>query len=330
MALGRGTLNRSLGGNELEAIHRTSSGKRFGGSRARVNRPALARVAGCVIAVLLLTSGASAQNLFQKILNDIGLGNDNRPAGENARILNEPEAVMKDEVAEEVDPEFSNEFTPILTQVLNSELFFVYKVCRPSEAQLKSLRDAGKLEIARIAKEYGRLQANNRTGKWAEWPNARERICRVIASTLQDELPDEKFSNYQREVAARFDAQRTAARGMMLNLLDDRVFLTNNQADEIDQKIKEQWNDDWSRNLMVFSYPQYAPRPSPDSIKDALDEQQLKLISNERHFGNISFGWQTDLGLTGWQNMGVDINPALLDEWTETAEAEVETEEAVE
>ncbi|MEZ5941990.1 MAG: hypothetical protein R3C18_11400 [Planctomycetaceae bacterium] len=262
-------------------------------------------------------------------MNDIGLGNGERPAGENARVLDAAEAEKKDAVAEEeVDPEFSNEFTGILTQVLNSELFYVYKVCTPNEAQLNSLRAAGKLEIARIAKEYGRLQAKNRNGNWAEWPNARERIGNVFVAILKEQLPEETVGNYQREMAARLDAQRAAARGMMMNVLDDRVYLSNEQAISLDQKLSEQWNDEWSRNLMVFSYPQYSPRPDASLLKDVLDEQQVKLLGDMRNYGRISFGWQTDLGLTGWQNLGINMNHALLDKWVQATEAESETDEA--
>lgn len=258
-----------------------------------------------VAVLVFLAPPVQAQNLLLDTIE--GLFGTKPDGGKNARVVGK----LKREDPDKVDLAFRNEFTPTLLNVLAVELYYARKVCSLSDEQLATLRPVGLREVVYLSKEFAESQRQHQM-QYDKWPSARAEICSKLAEAIEKDFSAELAEKYESEVTARQAAQRTAARGMMLNVIDRKVALSPEQFAAVDQVIQENWIEGQDRNLMVFSYEDYAPRVKVELLKPHLREPQIQVLDVPNHYGNISFGWQVDLGLAPWENMGLgDVMGAM-------------------
>ncbi len=216
--------------------------------------------------------------------------------------------------AAKVGADFVNQYTPLLNKLLMAELHFAHKVCDLNGEQLALLQKAGKAKMAVMAKTYENQQNRRQS---SEWPDAREALTDTLQEQIDALLPEEAAARYREEIAARRQAQKDAAREMMVVLIDRRLSLTPDQYEQTGGIIDEQWDPGCERNMQMFLYDQYAPLPDANVLSPVLTERQRTRWESRPHRGRISFGWERDLGLSSpWGDVGdleIDI-PAAAEE----------------
>ena len=246
--------------------------------------------------LLLLIVGfaepARGQDIIKEILN---LFQPARPA-------------MRQPAERDIPDEMLNQFLPALKKVLTAEIHFVRKVCRPDDEQLAAIREAGEKELKPIARTYASMARNNQhTG----FPDARERVSAVLRRRIEALMPEETAQRYRDELAAREAAEKEAAVGMMTVVIDRLVCLSPEQFDKASEAIGKNWDEQWSGNLQVFTYEQYAPVPPPNVLQTFLDPQQQDLLRGRSSRSTIHFGWEQEMRVLG----GIEIELQELDEY---------------
>ena len=220
------------------------------------------------------------------------------------------------------DPAMADQFTPILKKILNTEIHFVRKVCRPNKEQLEAIHAAGMAAIGNIAQECARLQQKNVHG---QWPDARKQVADALMKKVEEALPAETVARYKQEMAARAEGRKSAALGMMMVSLDRKLMFSPQQFEKARETVDKNWEDKWSRNLQVFGYDDYAPRPPQSVLGPLLNETQQEIWSQNQNYGQIYFGWEQEIG---WMSVG---NGAELEQATDfdvqPAEADVKPTE---
>ncbi|MGD9854598.1 MAG: hypothetical protein AB7U20_06555 [Planctomycetaceae bacterium] len=205
-------------------------------------------------------------------------------------------------VVEDVPAEFENQFTPHLQRLMNTELHFAHKVCDLNAEQFAKLRESGRLTIAAIAKTYGKQQNQHQS---SDWPDARELLTDAFQKQIDATLSADDSARYRDEIAGRRQARQEAAREMMTMLIDRKLSLTPDQYEHVGAVIDEHWEPGWSRNMQVYLYDEYAPLPGENVLKPLLSERQRGVWVSRTNYGQISFGWEQDLGLMApWGEIG--------------------------
>lgn len=213
-----------------------------------------------------------------------------------------PQPMAEAEPAVEWVPlEGENEYTPHLKKLLGSELHFLRKVCGCDDAQLQVFRELGLLKVQELSGQYGKMQNRQST----EWPDARLVMTDAFIKKAQEILAEEVAQRYADEIQGRRSAQQDAALSMMITIADRKLALHSDQAARIREQLTGQWDSSWSRNMQVFLYDEYSPRP-PDKVLNAvLNERQRNVMKATQNYGRISFGWEQDLGfLPFWGDDG--------------------------
>lgn len=254
----------------------------------------------CVLMWGGLTESVAAQGVeevFRALGRALGAG-VTKPAGEGAKVrpVGQPDPTQP-AVELELAGEARNEFTPVLQQVLEVELYFANKICQLNEDQQRELQAFGKLQLSRMSAKFADAQRMNLAT--AEWPDARQEFTRALAGKLEELLSTEQANTYRTEIAARETAQQLAARDLMIAKLVRKFTLSPDQIAKLEEQLLTHRRDAWARNLMVYNYDEFSPNPPLEVLREVLTAEQLEILeSGRQHFGSISFGWQGDLFLT--------------------------------
>lgn len=201
----------------------------------------------------------------------------------------------------EAPADFANQYTPLLTKLMTAELHFANKVCELDAAQLQKLTDVGRLTVAKISKMF---ESQTFRGS-PKFPDARQLITEAFRQEIEALIPPEAAARYRDEIAEREEARREAAREMMTMLIDRKLSLTPEQYAQIDEALAENWDANWSKNMQVYLYDEYAPMPHADVLQPLLTDRQRTIWASRGSRGQISFGWEQDLGLMApWGDVG--------------------------
>lgn len=247
-----------------------------------------------------LTEPVAAQgvgDVFRALGRALGAGGT-KPAGEDAKVRPTGQSDPTQPAVElELAGEVKNEFTPVLQQVLEVELYFANKICQLNEDQQRELQGFGKLQLSRMSAQFADAQKRNLTT--AEWPDVRQEFTRALAGKLEEMLSTEQANTYRAEVAARETARQLAARDLMIAKLGRKFALSPDQIAQLEEQLLTHWRDAWARNLMVYNYDEFSPYPPLEVLREVLTAEQLEILeSGRQNFGIVSFGWQGDLFLT--------------------------------
>lgn len=188
------------------------------------------------------------------------------------------------------------EFKPALKGLLGRELHLIRKVCRPNAEQFAQFRMVGLAAVDVLARKFAAAQDSGLPVE--QWPRPRPELTAALLTKVRELLPAEAAAEYQAELEAREAAQRRAAQGMMLVIIDRKLTLLPDQFDPLAAALDKHWNDNLSRNMQIYLYDQYVPLPNVTTVAPVLNERQKKLYSaGLAGRGRISFGWEQDLNL---------------------------------
>jgi hypothetical protein len=181
-------------------------------------------------------------------------------------------------------------YLPSLLVVLTAELHFVKKVCSPNETQFNDIHRAGREAILSLAETY--VDLKRKRAKPVTWPRPNETIEQALVEAVGQFMPAAVAKRYSTEIAARMEARRAADAATIVTLIDRHVMLDPNQQQEILTAIRDSWKPYWSRESVVFFYPQYATLPGPDVLSPHLSDPQQRLWSYLPKRRSVSIPWQ--------------------------------------
>jgi hypothetical protein len=183
-----------------------------------------------------------------------------------------------------------NVYLPSIRVVLTSELHFVKKVCSPNENQFNDIHRAGRKAILSLAQTY--VDLKRKRAKPETWPSPNESIEQALVEAVGQFMPAAVAKRYSTEIAARMEARRAADAATIVTLIDRQVMLDPDQQREIFTAIRNNWKPYWSRENVVFFYPQYATLPDPDVLSPHLSDSQQRLWSYLPKRRSVSIPWQ--------------------------------------
>lgn len=187
-----------------------------------------------------------------------------------------------------------NPYTTMLKRRLNTELHFLRKVCDPSAEQFKTIHQEGLDAVESLAIDYAELQRKRTDVN--SWPEPRAFLCEVLHQAVAKVMDEATAAEYQDEIDARAEALQDANVAVVMNLVDGRVVLDADQMALISDKLKRDWNPDWSTGTVMFMYPQYAVLPNSDVLRPFLSPLQQQLWSYRPKRRNVRLSWQLMFG----------------------------------
>lgn len=278
-----------------------------------IKQPVVLRLAmvTCVLVVMNFSAAVHAQEAVGGLLEVVeNLFGGDRGAQNRPGPARQPGpgfgmgGIGKGRLAD-VDPDFVNVFTPLVTKVLMAELHFVKKVCNPDDQQFDQIHRAGRLAVAQTSKRYEELQKIRQSA--SQWPEPYRQIVDALRHAVAATMPVEVSERYGEEVEARHRARLDASVGMMVVHIDSELLLTPDQYQAISETLRERWQDSWSRGPRLFMYPQYAYMPSANVLNPHLTQRQRNVWSKRPNSTTVNFGWQMELGLQDWFGNGLEL-----------------------
>jgi len=178
-----------------------------------------------------------------------------------------------------------NDAPEILRPLINDELSFVFRACEPTDKQMKAIVAAAKeahKAMASIVTERGRRVVVRNTGVIFLGPNHEQlavnpyqRVREDFAKLLQPIITADQYARYVKEAKLREAYEREAAISIVLNMIDARLILTEEQRSQLFQKLLAEWEDaefQWLQNYR--RNPQYVPQLPNDMITPFLTPDQ--------------------------------------------------------
>lgn len=164
--------------------------------------------------------------------------------------------------------------TPIefLKPLVNVELSFIKRVCKPSDEQMSTIVKAANkafLKMNEIVQDQNgiRVVHNVNAAVNVRGPNQERltenpyvRIRDDAAKYLKPLLKKNQFENYLKESDARQQFERTVAIEIAVDLVDEKVILSDQQRKRLAEKLDTNWKSvDVQQMQMYLQNPQYVP-----------------------------------------------------------------------
>ncbi len=185
------------------------------------------------------------------------------------------------------DPAVAKErFLQEMQSFVHLELGFAFRVCEWSDEEKNTIRTAVNershlLTDMLIAANGGQVNvsgdtivAHTSSGAVLN-ANPFVRIEELVTQVMKELAPPEKLAIYQTECKLRDQFRREAAVGIVMNVLDRKLSLTQQQYQSLHEKLMERWTK--AINISTENYqnnPEYAPQLPPNIMQKELDKDQ--------------------------------------------------------
>ena len=206
---------------------------------------------------------------FDKALADY-LSTDKKAAAEKA-------AAQAKAQLDAMAQQWLQQFQPILT----TEFAFIRQVSGddlPKEQRPK-IKSAGEASLKDAATKFAQYEQRPQLGGVAqarvESPNPTKVIREGLAQALKEVLTPEQLAHFTEEAAAREAQHKRAAILFVVSRLDELLYLTVDQRQEISTAISSNWQDSWEKWLMLRHYGNFHLPIVPDQyVVDHLNDEQ--------------------------------------------------------
>lgn len=194
-----------------------------------------------------------------------------RVKGRAVLQLNQQEAQIK-----QIMPHFVQQLRPVLA----SELAFIRQMCDVPKEQRPKIKAAGEASLEKAARQLAEQQfgGNRRVLGLASESDPRKTIGDDLAQALKSALSSKQMAEYTREVAKRTERRKRAAVLTAVSLLDEALWLTPQQRNEIHDSLVANWQPGWEQWLMLHRYGgQYFPMIPNEQVVSHLNEEQRRV-----------------------------------------------------
>lgn len=167
-----------------------------------------------------------------------------------------------------------------MDELAGRELFFLKKVCKPTESEYQKISEATTDHIDQIQQMYLDL---SKTKEPNAWPRPQQLLTEYLQTLADETFKPTIAKAYRQELAARADANITAAASIVTNLIDSQVLLSPTEMETVATRV-EQFETTRKATLPVaFFYRHMIPVPSPENMSDILSERQNALWKTQKH-----------------------------------------------
>lgn len=187
----------------------------------------------------------------------------------------------------------AQQFTPQFQHLVKSELYFIRKVCQPSDEQYQTIKAAGdqtlKTVVRRCAEDQLRMQRGNAKESGTD---PRQEIAVELSKRVEEVLSVEQLRRYQRELEQRAAARKHAAMLALVAHLDKELVLSGEQRTRLKKSLEAKWNDAWSYSLEAMMYgAQYMPLVPDDVMTPVLNDKQQEIWRQTPKHRNMIWGF---------------------------------------
>ena len=181
-----------------------------------------------------------------------------------------------------VDPQ-AQQFIQQYKPVLLAELHFIRTICQPGAEQMKGIAEQGDKILQTAAVQFADLQRGVRRkvkGQAAPSPNTEPHwlIRDTLAAAAKMQLTDEQMTRLEEENARRRREHVETVVHSLVARLDQDLFLSDKQREEIGQSLTENWQDAWCPSLDMWLFNDMAFPNVPDKyVLRFLTDAQKKI-----------------------------------------------------
>lgn len=165
-------------------------------------------------------------------------------------------------------------------ELANRELFFLKKVCHPTDTQYEKIIESTRQRTKEMQQEYLEY-SKNKDAK--TWPRPQQLLTKHLQTVADSTFEPAIAKAYRDEIAARESANITATAAIVTNLIDSQVLLSPAEMESIATKLEQLETTKNATLPVAFFYRHMIPIPSSEFMKELLTERQLALWKTQKH-----------------------------------------------
>jgi hypothetical protein len=220
--------------------------------------------------------GAAAVEIdfdFQGIVVDVVQQFFPAPAPAPARL--EPARVAQIEAQiKQILPHFVQQLQPVLA----AELAFIRQFCDVPKEVRPKIKAAGEASLQQAARALAGQQFQNDGnlfGRGNPRSDPRQLIAEALSAAVKEHLSAEQFAMYSAESAKRTARRKEAAILCAVSRLDESLWLTIKQREQISAAIAANWQGKWEQWVLLHRYGgMYFPVIPDEHVVFCLNEEQ--------------------------------------------------------
>jgi len=227
-----------------------------------------------------------------------------------AMALAAPQAPDVDEQVKLLRAQFIQQYQPLL----QTELYFLRKVCHPNKDQGKKLTAAGKNALEDAGQKMADVQGKMMRGQFAVfpgndvYPDPRKVIREGLTVAAKETLTPEQIATYQKELENRIAARKRTMVKYLVAKLDGELALTPDQRAKMVDALTDNWQDAWDQTVEMVMYGENFLPVLPDHlVVNVLTDTQLKIWRTANRNRGAMMGGVGFFPGIAVMNGGVDI-----------------------
>jgi hypothetical protein len=195
------------------------------------------------------------------------------PAPAPARL--EPARVAQIEAQiKQILPHFIQQLRPVLA----AELAFIRQFCDVPKEVRPKIKAAGEASLQQAARGLAGQQFQNDGnpfGRGNSPSDPRQLIAEALSAAVKEHLSAEQFAMYSAESEKRTARRKEAAILCAVSRLDETLWLTTKQREQISRAIAANWQGKWEQWVLLHRYGgMYFPVIPDEHVVAYLNEEQ--------------------------------------------------------
>jgi hypothetical protein len=182
------------------------------------------------------------------------------------------------------------ELRPQFQQMLNTELAFMRRSCKPDANVLRDIAKAAKADLHAPVHDYAVAANSPRAGVVVDDPRAA--VQKLLMPLAEKKLGAEKARLYRQECDKLAEARKHAAIMNLVAALDERLVLTSQQRAKLVESFTAKYDKSWEQQYQMFGI-QYLPPIADQSILPLLDVKQ-KIVWQDTSKQQQNGEWSVD------------------------------------
>jgi hypothetical protein len=193
-----------------------------------------------------------------------------------------------------------------LGPLLQVELIFAKRTCKPTKDQMQNMRDDLRKFVKDEVNDFFDLMQGRVARTGGGFRVARKLLDDRLAKFVETNLSKGQATEYREELQKRDANEREVCALNLVALLDRELSLTPKQRDAIRKSLLENWDDGWSQTVEVGAMRRqnYVPSIPDEVIENHLDAAQIEVWESMTKIGNVNWGFQ--VSRLGWFGLPVD------------------------
>jgi hypothetical protein len=184
-----------------------------------------------------------------------------------------------------------------LQSLLPVELVFVKKICAPTPAQMRQLKQDAHEYLEVAAQNSFAAQRRGAQMNQDQLSNASKFLQEALVHSVETRVSREQAARYRSELEKRSANRREVCARNLAALLDQELCLSAPQREEVRAALLANWNDSWCSmvQMAAINGQNYVPSVPYEVIAPHLDAAQVDLWEGLQKIGGVNWGIQTNL-----------------------------------